>query len=221
MSELMEELFGHYPVSPYITTINTLLLSIGYATILSLWMMVIYKSIHNQLSFNKKFAITLVMLSIMATVLLTLIQTNPLLSLGVFGSLHICRVRTNTKDPRDIGFVFWAIAIGICGATGCYSIGVIASLILGILLPVLTHFNNHKNKLLIVIRGSNDVLSHVIDTFNHYSCVIQSKNIFPDTFELVYELQLKPNQEQTILSKFSNMKGINGINVLSPETKVA
>ena len=66
-----------------------------------------------ELSYNSKFNINLMMMAFLSNVLILLIQDNPLLSLGALGSLSICRIRLNTKDPRDLGFVFWALSIGI------------------------------------------------------------------------------------------------------------
>lgn len=40
-----------------------------------------------------------------------------ILALGMLGSLSIVRFRTNIRDPRDIGFIFWAMAIGIAAST--------------------------------------------------------------------------------------------------------
>ena len=76
-------------------------------------MMLIYKMCHDTLTYRKNFNITLMMLAIITTVLLALIQNNPLLSLGVLGSLSICRIRSNTKNPRYLGLVFLALSIGI------------------------------------------------------------------------------------------------------------
>lgn len=69
------------------------------------FLLLIYRACHDTLTYNKKFNILLMMLALLSTVLLALIRNNPLLSLGVLGSLSICRIRTNTRDPRDLGFV--------------------------------------------------------------------------------------------------------------------
>ena len=83
-----------------------LVISIGFTLFTGSLMMVVYRLCHDALTYNRRFNITLLMLSFVSTILLTLIQNNPMLSLGVLGSLSICRIRTNTKDPRDLGFVF-------------------------------------------------------------------------------------------------------------------
>lgn len=42
-----------------------------------------------------------------------------------------------------------------------------------------------------------------------------------DSFELVYELRVKPKEEEFIISILNDMEGIQGVNILAPETKVA
>ena len=134
-------------------------------------MMLVYRFCHDALTYNRRFNITLLMLAFVSTILLTLIQDNPMLSLGVLGSLSICRIRTNTKDPRDLGFVF--------------------------LEPV--------QEMLGQAQGSS----------------VQSKNVFADTFELVYKVRVEEKEEENLLCKISKMEGIHGVNILSPKTKVA
>lgn len=51
--------------------------------------------------------------------------------------------------------------------------------------------------------------------------MVQSKNVFADSFELVYELQMQEKEEEKLLAYISNMEGISGVNILAPETKVA
>ena len=190
--------------------------------ILSGFMLVTYKMCHNSLTYNKNFNVTLLMLSFISTVLLALVQNNPLLSLGVLGSLSICRIRTNTRDPRDIGFVFWALTIGISSAVGAFIVGILSSLILGVVLIIFNRNVKNKKSLMMVVRGSKSQMDRVQEMLGRtHGSTIQSKNIFIDSFEFVYELKVKPTEEEFILSMLNEMEGIHGVNVLAPETKVA
>ena len=49
---------------------------------------------------------------------------------------------------------------------------------------------------------------------------VQSKNVFADTFELVYKVQVEEKEEENLLCKISKMEGIHRVNILSPKTKV-
>lgn len=161
------------------------------------------------------------MLAVISTVLLALIQNNPLLSLGVLGSLSICRIRTNTKDPRDLGFVFWALAIGISSAVGAFTAGVVCSLIMGIVLFLFHKLDKACEHQMMVVRGEKTQLDLVQDLLHRSGVTIQSKNIFTDTFELVYELQIGKNEEERLVNRISSIEGVRGVNVLAPKTKVA
>ena len=161
------------------------------------------------------------MLALLSTVLLALIQNNPLLSLGVLGSLSICRIRTNTRDPRDLGFVFWALAIGISSAVGAFTAGIASSVIMGTVLIVFHKMEKGPDHQMMVVRGEKPQLELVQNLLHQAGATVQSKNVFADTFELVYELQMKEAEEERLLNRISNLEGIRGVNVLAPETKVA
>lgn len=222
MSKLIEFFTGSSLSNPYIVTPAALMFSLAFTMMLSGFMLIVYKRCHNSLTYNKNFNVTLLMLSFISTVLLALVQNNPLLSLGVLGSLSICRVRTNTKDPRDIGFIFWALTIGISSAVGAFAIGILSSLTLGCVLIVFNRTVKKKKSLMMVVRGAKSQIDSVQEMLGKTpGSIIQSKNIFMDSFELVYELRVKPKEEEFIISILNDMEGIQGVNVLAPETKVA
>lgn len=223
MSKIVK-LFSDYSLqNTYILTASNLAVSLLYTLFVGVILMYIYKHCHDTLTYNKKFSMALMMLAFISTILLALIQNNPLLSLGVLGSLSICRIRTNTKDPRDLGFVFWAISIGISSAIGAFLIGIIGTFLLGCIMIGAYHFENRAKSLLLVVRGDKDKLQEVQDIVNTTKgSTIQSKNIFSDSFEVVYELKgCEQQKEEKILSMFEGIDGLKDVNILAPETKVA
>ena len=131
---------------PFIQTSGSLLVSLIVTIFLAALMMLIYRLCHDSMTYNNKFNITLMMLSVASTTLLALIQNNPLFSLGALGALSICRIRTNTKDPRDLGFVFWSLAIGISSALGAFAVGLISSAVLSSVTVSYTHLDVYKRQ---------------------------------------------------------------------------
>ena len=97
-------------------------LSIGAELLFAAIMWGAYRLANGAESYQPQFAATLIALALISTILMDLIQSNLALSLGMLGSLSIVRFRINIKDPRDIGFIFWAMAIGIASATQSYLI---------------------------------------------------------------------------------------------------
>lgn len=74
---------------------------------------------------------------------------------------------------------------------------------------------------MMVVRGEKPQLELVQNMLHQAGATVQSKNVFADTFELVYELQMQEAEEERLLNRISNLEGIRGVNVLAPETKVA
>lgn len=207
---------------PYIQTMTGLFISLIAALVLSGVMMLVYRISHDSLTYNRKFNVTLVMLALASDLLLALIQNNPLFSLGALGALSICRIRTNTRDPRDLGFVFWALTIGIACSLGAYPVALAGTVALSAVMLVFGRTAKKKDVLTMVVRGEKEQVGSAQEVFSHTpGSTIQSKNLFQDSFELVYELRVPESVEENLLLLLGGMEGVHGVNVLAPQTKVA
>ncbi|MCX0356137.1 DUF4956 domain-containing protein, partial [Clostridium perfringens] len=131
--------------------LKTIIISLFFSSIIYFT----YKASYDNLNYNKKFNITLVMISFITTVLMDLVQMDLLVSLGVIGSLSLVRFRTNVKDTRDIGFIFWSIVTGLSASTGEIFLCVITSIILSVFMITTSKVKLTGNKLLLVIRGQH------------------------------------------------------------------
>ena len=97
-----------------------------------------------------------------------------------------------------------------------------SSLILGAVLVILHKWDGAPNHQMMVVRDQNPQLEPVQEILHQMGKgMVQSKNVFADSFELVYELQMQEKEEEKLLAYISNMEGISGVNILAPETKVA
>lgn len=222
MSKLMKLLIGSgSKVNALHVTIPRLAASLLMALVLASVMMLVYRLCHDSLTYNRKFNITLMMLSLASSLLLTLIAANPALSLGALGALSICRIRTNTRDPRDLGFVFWSLLIGISSTLQAYLVGLAGTALLSIVMLTLGRRDRRKDGVTVVVRGKKEMIPQVQAVLGQISgSAIRSKNIFHDSFELVYCLKSASAEESGILDIFNHMQGIDSVNVLAPQTEV-
>lgn len=195
---------------------------LSVAMLLSAILYVTYILSYTALNYNKKFNITLVMMSIITTVLMSSVQTNMMLSIGMLGALSVVRFRTNVKDTRDIGFIFWALSIGITSASGNYFIGALSSIIISVLMIITSKESKNSNSLLLVVRGENvdiDIIQDIIRT-NNTTYKVKAKNMLRDSFELVYELKTSKDEDNKIIDRLLKIRGIDSVNVLAPNTEV-
>ncbi len=221
MSNIFDYLTKQNIGEPYILTPTTLLISILVTSALSVVMLITYKLCNDSLTYNKKFNTTLLMMAFLSTILIALVQNNPIISIGVIGSLSIVRVRTNTKDPRDLGFIFWALSIGISSAVGAFTVGLVSTAILSVVLILLNKSIREKDTLLVVVRGEKHSFNSVQNTFKDFpKCSLYSKNIFHDSYELVYEIYSGKSDDKEIIDSLNNVDGVTTVNILAPETRV-
>lgn len=192
-------------------------LSIGAALLFAAIMWGAYSLANGAESYQPKFAATLIALALISTILMDLIQSNLALSLGMMGSLSIVRFRTNIKDPRDIGFIFWAMAIGIASSTQSYLIGIIGSVVLGAVMIITKKRGEAERQLLLVIRGSNtdlDGIQNVVKSCTRTN-LVKAKNILSDSFELVYEIQIPEKNGNQVIENIFELGGIDSVNLLA------
>lgn len=198
-------------------TTVTMIRTLVFAAFLAMLLFITYKIAHSHGSYQPKFAVTLVIMAFVSTILMDLIQSNFALSLGMLGSLSIVRFRTNIKDPRDIGFIIWAMAIGLTAATMSFIAGLLGSVILATLMIVTKKDEDVLDDKLLVVRGSVsdlDRIQMIVDSIG--SSKIRAKNILSDSFELVYEVRISDENSNKIIKNIFEIGGIDAVNLLSP-----
>ena len=92
-------------------------LSFGFnlfiAAILGFALSIVYVKYGRSLSNRKKLAGDFVMLVMTTMVVITIVKSSLALSLGLVGALSIVRFRAAIKEPEELIFLFFAIAIGL------------------------------------------------------------------------------------------------------------
>ena len=106
-------------------------LALGLAFLLGLFIFLIYKKSYSGVMYSPSFGVTLIALALITTLLILAVSSNVVLSLGMVGALSIVRFRTAIKEPMDIAFLFWSIAVGIVLAAGLLFLAVFGQRLCG------------------------------------------------------------------------------------------
>jgi signal transduction histidine kinase len=96
------------PLSLPILLLN-LALGIGVSLVIAWY----YAKYGNSLSNRTHFAAILPMLTLITLLVISIVKSSLALSLGLVGALSIVRFRTAIKDPEELIFLFFALAIGL------------------------------------------------------------------------------------------------------------
>ena len=198
--------------------VGKLLVAVLLACAAGLLVAVVYRFTFGGVLFSKQFALGLVLLSMITSIIILAISSNLVLSLGMVGALSIVRFRTAVKEPMDTIFMFWALAAGILVGAGFFLISILATLFVGLLF-ILLHAGGNMLKpadsYLLVVRYAVSAEAAVREALKRLPAArIKSKRSNANGEELVLELRL--NAEQTeLLGGLRAIPAVSEVNLVS------
>ncbi|MCI9148928.1 MAG: DUF4956 domain-containing protein [Lachnospiraceae bacterium] len=184
---------------------------------LGLFIFLVYKKTYQGVMYSSSFGTTLIALTMITTVVILAVTSNVVLSLGMVGALSIVRFRTAIKEPLDIAFLFWAIAVGIVLAAGMIPLAVTGSVVIGIILLVFVNKKNYRNPYILSLScRDSDSESHARKFLESQvqRCVIKSKSAQKGSVELNLEIRMKDDNTDFI-NALSNMDGVSSAILVS------
>ncbi len=177
----------------------------------------VYKKTFNGVMYSSSFGVTLIALTMITTVVILAVTSNVVLSLGMVGALSIVRFRTAIKEPLDIAFLFWSIAVGIVLAAGMIPLAVLGSVVIGVVLLVFVNKKSYLNPYIMVVNVDNAGAENEITGFlksNVNKAVIKSKSVTAGNIELNYEIRMK-NDDTGFVNAISGMNGVKNAVLVS------
>lgn len=190
-----------------------LLLAFG----LGLFIFLVYKKTYQGVMYSSGFGVTLIALTMITTVVILAVTSNVVLSLGMVGALSIVRFRTAIKEPLDIAFLFWSIAVGIVLAAGMIPLAVIGSVIIGVILLIFVNRKSHCNPYIIVVQCADHNSETKVKDFltgQVQRCVVKSKSVQRGSIELNMEIRLKDDNTDFI-NTLSEIAGVTSAVLVS------
>lgn len=164
------------------------------AFVLGLFVFYVYKRTFNGVMYSASFGVSLIAMTLITTLVILAVTSNVVLSLGMVGALSIVRFRTAIKEPLDIAFLFWSIAIGIVLGAGMIPLAIFGSLFIGLILVIFVNKKTTDNPYILIINCDNDAAEKLVQDAMHNSVkkhVIKSKTVSKSGIELTMEIRLK------------------------------
>jgi len=188
-------------------SISSILMSLISAFICSMVIYYVYRKFYRGIIYSSSFNILLVLVSIVTSFIVMTISSNILLSLGMVGALSIVRFRTAVKDPLDVGFLFFAIAVGITSGAGLYIMSFIATLFISLVYILLVQVKTFTKVYLLIVKFENSANEEVQKILKTLKAELKNKTSIKDTTELTMELRLKGENTAYMLQ----LTSINGV----------
>ncbi|MDR0852476.1 MAG: DUF4956 domain-containing protein [Clostridiales Family XIII bacterium] len=195
----------------------TMVIAMILAIAVGFFIFFIYRRSFQGVMYSSSFAITLIALTLISTLIILAVSSNVILSLGMVGALSIVRFRAAIKDPLDLAFLFWSIAAGIVIAAGMFLLAVIGSVIIGAVLLLTVNRKPHDTPYILVVSCADQAVETAVAqalSAKVRRSKIKSKTVTAERIELNYEIRLK-SEDTSFVNELSIMNGVKNTVLVS------
>jgi uncharacterized membrane protein YhiD involved in acid resistance len=187
-------------------TIERVLLALIVSFAINLFIFYIYRKTFKGVIYTREFNIGLVLTGLVVTLVVLPISSNIALSLGMVGALSIIRFRTAIKDPKDIVFTFWAVAVGIICGAGLYMVAIVGTPAMALFLFVLEYTSfRGPDPYLLVVHYKSEAETAIQTALPKYK--IRSRTANADGVELMVEVRMNAKD----VPQVDELLKINGV----------
>ena len=183
-----------------------------------LFIMQVYKKTFKGVMYSSTFAMSLLALTLITTLIILGVTSNVVLSLGMVGALSIVRFRSAIKEPMDIAFLFWSISEGIVLGAGLIPLAILGAVFIGIVMVLFANKKTTDNPYILVVNCKNDISENSVFNIlskNVNKYCVKSKTISPSNgIEMTIEVKLK-NITTSFVNEVSKIEGVSNAVLVS------
>lgn len=193
-------------------------IAMALSFVVGLFIMQVYKKTFKGVMYSSTFAMSLLALTLITTLIILGVTSNVVLSLGMVGALSIVRFRSAIKEPMDIAFLFWSISEGIVLGAGLIPLAVLGAVFIGIVMVLFANKKTTDNPYILVVNCENDlsensVLNILSKNVNKY-CVKSKTVSHSNGIEMTIEIKLK-NVTTSFVNEVSKVNGVSNAVLVS------
>ncbi len=189
--------------------------------LIALYIFFVYRFITRNTFYNKNFAVSMAIISVVTAGIILAMQSSLVISLGMVGALSIVRFRTAIKEPLDLLFLFWSIGTGIVVGAGLFSVGVILAAVVTIGLIVLQEIPAISSPELLVLKLNDKAAeAKVIEVIKKYSAKhkVDSKSITKAQTTLIIEVRTVDGS--AMVNELSEVDGVATVTLMEHQGEV-
>ncbi len=193
------------------------LIAMVFALIIGLFIFVVYKKTFSGIMYSTGFAMSLIGLSLVTTLVIMAVTSNVVLSLGMVGALSIVRFRAAIKEPMEIVFLFWSLAAGIVIGAGMIPLAVIGSLIIGGVMVLFFNRKSHDTPYILIVdcadeKAEEETAALIGSSVKKF--VVKSKTVNAGGIELTAEIRVK-SEATDFVNRINDIAGVSGATLVT------
>lgn len=186
---------------------------------------IVYKATHRGISYTQSYVQTLVFMGMIVALVMLIVGSNIARAFALVGALSIIRFRNAVKETRDVGFIFFAMAIGMAAGTRFYTLAIVATAAISsaiLLMERLDWFKvNLQSQVLKVQVPSGEDFSKAMDDallrFTDHSELVSLESVRAGALtEMTYTARLKPSTKPAeVIQAFRELTGGQKVTLLT------
>ena len=202
-----------------LTLANTLII-IGASIILGLIISISYMKTSKEEVVTSGFAVTLIMLPAIISIIILLVGNNVARAFSLAGAFSIIRFRSEPKDPKDISYIFFTLAVGLSAGMGYVGYAVLFTIILCLIMFILKFINYGEAdksffELRITIPENLNYENVFDDVLKKYTSSWMFKKVktkeFGSLFEITYTVVMKNENQKKFIDELRCRNGNLGV----------
>ena len=197
---------------------RTSMFNLGMTMLVALFIWGVYKITYGGVAHDRAFGLSIVMTAVVTAIIMMVIRSNLALSLGMVGALSIIRFRSAVKDPRDIAFIFWAVAVGLAAGTGVHLLAICGSLAIGIFVLAFTLLAQPRHGLMVILRGRGVDAEAVRTEVGRWASRsrLRLHDVSPERVEFIYDVRLKKGVTgESAAQALAQVSGLETVHVVA------
>jgi uncharacterized membrane protein YhiD involved in acid resistance len=185
----------------------------------------IYQITHRGTSYTQSFVFTLVLNGMVVALVMLIVGSDIARAFSLVGALSIIRFRNAVKETRDVGFIFFTMAIGMAMGTRFYLLGIIATIFIGLVVMLMNRFNWFSREMssqilrILVPDGLpfDTLFDRAFVKYTHSSDLISADTVESGLFtELTYSVGLKKSSEvEDFLTEIKKLNGNHQVTLIA------
>ena len=223
--DIIDRLFGATVVSTPLRP-HEIVAAILLSFVLTLLIASVYRFTHRGTFYTQDYVHSLILLGMVVTAVIMVVGQSMERAFAVFAAFSVIRFRRSVPETRDIGFIFFAMAVGMASGARQYALAVLTTVVVGVAVLLIAKADlfapRRTNRLLrLRVAAGLDVDKACGAAFRELfeSTVLRSIDGAPAkaSAELRYEVVLRRDVDPgTAVSTLGDVEGVERILLLEP-----
>lgn len=189
--------------------------------VIACYIFMVYRLVTRKTFYSRTFNISLAAVAVITAAIILAVQASIVISLGMVGALSIVRFRTAVKEPLDLVFLFWSIAVGICCGAHVTEIVVVLSVLLTILVIVLDRLPIGRAPMILVVnledgKQEPELMKKIGEFCKYYK--VKARNIADGKCNMVVEVRVA--EEYDMVQAIDAVEGVESVSLVSHDGEV-